>query len=182
MKHINQFSLIRITVIALWASVLMSACTPESNRTPADRQQSPIAADTLEFSVQMNEFAFTPDTLRLPAGQPIRLTFLNAGTVLHEFMAGRSLNSESNGFLEGLFADMELHMDRESMNSYGRTGEEHNMNSPDPTGHMTMLLLDPGTTSTMTFTLPSSRSGTWMMSCFQTGHFQSGMKGTIIVA
>ncbi len=182
MKYYKPLFLNRVLALALVASVVLSACTTdEAEKASTDAQQLPAGVDTLEISVQMNEFAFIPDTLRLPVDQPVRLTFENTGTVLHEFMAGKTLNPESNGFHEGLFADMDLHMDQESLDSHGMTGAGHDMNSPDPTGHMTMLLVGPGAASTMTFTLPSSRLGTWEMTCFQPGHFQSGMRGVILV-
>jgi uncharacterized cupredoxin-like copper-binding protein len=168
--------------VALLASLALVACTDQAEQAPDDA----ATADTSETTVrvQMNDFAFAPDTLRLPAGRPVRLVFENTGAVPHEFMAGRAITSEADGFQDGLFANVEMHMDREAMEAHGETGKEaggHEMNTPDPTGHKTMLLLEPGATSTMTFTLPASRGGTWIMACFQPGHFQAGMQGTIIV-
>jgi uncharacterized cupredoxin-like copper-binding protein len=167
-----------LAAVVLLASLVLAACTDQAEHAPDDA----AAADTSETTirVQMNDFAFAPDTLRLPAGRPVRLVFENTGAVPHEFMAGRDITSEADGFQEGLFANVEVHMDREAMGAHSEVGG-HEMNTPDPTGHKTMLLLGPGTTSTMTFTLPVSRRGTWIMACFQPGHIQAGMQGTILV-
>ena len=54
---------------------------------------SPALAQTVNWgaaeavTVQLSSFAYTPATVRLRAGQPVRLTLVNAGSGGHDFSA-----------------------------------------------------------------------------------------------
>ncbi|GMQ82994.1 MAG: hypothetical protein BMS9Abin05_2465 [Rhodothermia bacterium] len=62
------------------------------------------------INVKMSDFAFTPDTLRIPAGQTVKLVLENVGVVAHEFMAGRDVASDESAFSEDLFARVDVEM------------------------------------------------------------------------
>lgn len=51
--------------------------------------------------VAMQEFAFTPSTVSIPAGERVILRLVNRGKIDHEFMAGRERRHEG-GYERGL--------------------------------------------------------------------------------
>ena len=77
--------------------------------------------DTLRIEVTLNEYSFSPEPLRIPAGRPVTLVIRNAGRVAHEFMAGRDV--EGNDFEQDLFAD--LHVNVEPVETADAGHEEH---------------------------------------------------------
>lgn len=149
----------------------------------------PAAVDTLRIEVTMSEFSFAPDTIRVPAGQPVTLVIKNAGLVPHEFMAGRGAGD--GGFEHDLFADVHVNVtvvgaesedeDEEHGHAEGGHGAAAEEGEHGGDDHGTMILATAGQTVYMSFTIPASRRGVWTTGCFLPGHYQAGMHGTLVV-
>ena len=67
-------------------------------------------AETLRIDVTLDEYSFSPEPLRIPAGRSVTLVIRNVGNVAHEFMAGR--DPEGNDFTEDLFADLHVNIEQ----------------------------------------------------------------------
>lgn len=153
--------------------------------------------EALRIEVTLDEYSFSPDPLRIPAGRQVTLVITNAGRFAHEFMAGRDV--ENNDFGQDLFADLHVniepvemtdaghdeHADHAADHADGAAEADHHGAEADAHGggheHGTMVEAQAGETVLMTFTLPESRRGEWMTGCFLTGHYDAGMHGTLIV-
>jgi uncharacterized cupredoxin-like copper-binding protein len=165
--------------------------------------------EALRIDVTLDEYSFSPDPLRIPAGRLVTLVIQNAGRVPHEFMAGRDV--AGNDFGQDLFADLHVniepvemadagheehgghaeeteHADQHDATEHGHEAAEadhHAGAEADAHGgghaHGTMAEARVGETVLMTFTLPEDRRGEWMTGCFLPGHYDAGMHGTLIV-
>ena len=179
-----------IAVVALVVLVLAGAAGSASAQ----------GAEALRIDVTLDEFSFSPEPLRIPAGRPVMLFIRNVGKVAHEFMAGR--DAEGNDFTQDLFAD--LHVNIEQVETAEAGHAEHNDDAAHDTDaghaehaeqgadaedhahgegheHGTMVEARAGETFLMTFTLPEDRRGEWATGCFLSGHYEAGMHGTLIV-
>jgi uncharacterized cupredoxin-like copper-binding protein len=155
--------------------------------------QSQRAADPVRIEVIMNEFSFSPQPLRIPAGRPVTLVIRNTGKLAHEFMAGRE--PHEGAFEQDLFAGVQVNIQKQ-VPAAGRSaapssprpqaepehapaagGQAHAEGKP----HGTMVEAETGDTYLMSFTLPVARRGEWMSGCFMKGHFESGMRGKVVV-
>jgi uncharacterized cupredoxin-like copper-binding protein len=153
------------------------------------------AADTITINLTLKDFAFKPDTLRIPTGTPVKIMIKNTGSVTHEFMAGvGGIAASGDGFKHDLFHNVTVH-------HTGGTVEMGDMDMSDmKMGNMKMggmkmrkmesgFMIDvkPGKQASISFTLPKSKKGTWKMGCFVTfgqtskTHYDVGMKGVVIV-
>ncbi len=65
--------------------------------------------EPLRIEVTLNEYSFSPEPLRIPAGRPVTLVIRNIGRVPHEFMAGREV--AGNDFRQDLFADLHVNIE-----------------------------------------------------------------------
>src|SRR6266545_7638843 len=61
--------------LAIVAVVALAACGPANQASPAVQS----------LNVTAKEFAFTPAAIEVPAGQLVKLTFRNDGSVEHDF-------------------------------------------------------------------------------------------------
>lgn len=152
-----------------------------SHVTPA------IAAGRVHrVTLVMKEFRFEPATLHLKVGEQVVLTIKNQGQVEHEWLAGQGVVNTSNekGFQKDLFAILKPRV----------TGREYELEkvSAGPSqkdtaeGEAAKVLdteldVEPGGVATLRFTVPASAKGQWEMGCFLPGHYESGMKGTIVI-
>lgn len=135
--------------------------------------------EAARIEISMNEFGFSPDTVRIPAGRRVTLVFTNDGVLPHEFMAGR--DPQDGHFEHDLFEGLRVNMTTEEM---AMEGGEHGHASGGGQGgddHGTMLMTEASKTAMMSFTLPESSRGVWSMGCFLPGHFEAGMRGILIV-
>ncbi len=74
------------TVVAL----LLSACAHRMTMTAGTPALAPAATDWANapvVTVELTDFAFTPDTPKFTAGKPVRLALTNHGTDVHDFSA-----------------------------------------------------------------------------------------------
>jgi uncharacterized cupredoxin-like copper-binding protein len=157
--------------------------------------------------IEMGDFYFKPETIRLKAGQQINLELINLGKLEHEFMVGRKVEKEQN------INNKEMNHNHTSKEEASNNEQNHNEVSEQnekthlhtasfetnffdginvvPTikrgkfikmpGHGTMLILEPKGTATMSFYVSPDYKGEWEIACFIPGHYEAKMMGKIIV-
>lgn len=132
-----------------------AAAGPATGRVYAWGQpgDSRKAADTIAVDMA-DTMRFTPDRLVVRQGATVKFVVRNRGKLMHEMVLGT----------EG-----ELRRHAEMMRKH--PGMEHE----EPY----MAHVAPGKTETLAWTF--SRPGTFMYGCLIPGHWESGMKGTIVV-
>jgi plastocyanin len=161
--------ILRLISVLSFLSVFLVAC---SKQTP----------EPITYTIEMSEFAFTPNTIEAKIGQQVTIELINKGTLEHEIMFGRDVmmvNNRPDNFKTDMFgmAQVEPKVMQDQMSD---TGES--MHGADHTGFMVVL---PKTDSkaTISFTVTEEMQGEWEIGCFsQNGvHFDAGMKGKFIV-
>lgn len=121
----------------------------------ADAVEAVDGAHTVE--VEMTEFAFEPDTLTVPAGEPVTFVFHNTGAIDHEAMVGDAHMQEEFALSDG-------HGDHASG---GHHGDVHAVTVP------------PGETAELVVTF--DEPGETMLGCHLEGHWDAGMVATVTV-
>ncbi len=109
-------------------------------------------APSTSIHVTMTDFAFSPNTFTVPAGQQISVNATNNGAVNHSFIimkAGKQV--------QGHFTDAD------KANVYWEVPE-----------------VPPGESSNGTFTAPT-QPGDYQIICGNAGHFEAGMVAKLIV-
>ena len=109
------------------------------------------AKPSTDLKVEFSDFAFTPDSWVIPAGQEITLTATNAGAVVHEFVIMKLGTTVGDDF-----------GDEDEDNIYWEVEAEA------------------GQTVTVTFTAPTD-PGEYQIVCGTEGHFVAGMVGSLTV-
>jgi uncharacterized cupredoxin-like copper-binding protein len=159
----------------------LAIATPLAMAFAGGLESGELAAqqESVRIEITMDEFGFSPDTVRIPAGPRVTLVFTNVGALPHEFMAGR--DAKDGHFERDLFEGLHVNMTTEEMAMEG--GEHGHAYGGGQGGddHGTMLMTEVGKTAMMAFTLPESSRGVWTIGCFLPGHFEAGMRGTLIV-
>lgn len=202
MGRVNRLAVITGALVVVW--VCVGAAEPSS--FVAGGQQT----EALQIEVTLDEYSFSPDPVRVPAGRPVTLVIRNAGRFPHEFMAGQEVAGDD--FELDLFADVHVNSEPVATADAGHEGHadpaetaehaeaehdapEHGHGAaeadhhagvearahPGRHQHGTMVEVQAGETVLMTFTLPESRRGEWMTGCFLPGHYDAGMHGALIV-
>ncbi len=131
----------KVSLILL--AVLLSACAGGS-------------APAAQITVNMTEFAFTPNVINVSAGQPVELTLINDGAVEHDFVV--EIIPVDDVSTEGMEMD---HMSGDHA--------EYDLHSATAAG----------STSTLRFTV--TEPGTYKIICSVPGHADAGMVGELIV-
>lgn len=158
----------RIILFGIVVLLLGGACAPAAS--PAGQAQ--------RVQVELGEFYFKPATLTLPAGQTVQLELVNRGRVEHEFMVGlearpkehaEAEKEEHGGYMRDFFEGIDVNYTVEK----GKVEQEAE--------HGFEVELEPGGRALLTFTIPADRRGTWEIGCFVPGHYEAGMKATLIV-
>jgi uncharacterized cupredoxin-like copper-binding protein len=108
---------------------------------------------TIEINMT-DDMKFTPNRIEVKLGETVRLVAVNSGKVLHEIVIGT--------------AD-ELKQHAEMMKKHP------NMEHDEPY----MAHVDPGQKGDIIWSF--NRAGTFEFACLIPGHFEAGMKGTIVV-
>jgi uncharacterized cupredoxin-like copper-binding protein len=139
--------------LAIGLVCAVSACASTASPTTGDR--------TIE--IEMRDFAFSPDSLTLHAGERVTLSFKNVGKLEHEFMAGTQ-PAYGKGYLEDLLSGALV-----------EGGADHSMDHPG-----TGVRVAPNTTKAFTFVVPE-RNGVFEFGCFVVGHYESGMHGRLVI-
>jgi uncharacterized cupredoxin-like copper-binding protein len=115
------------------------------------------------ITVTAQGFRFAPDTIELPAGQPVKLTLRNPDSIEHDFQVDHLPMK--------LTASEMKHVHDEMANMPG-------MNSA---GSMDMLHVHglPGQSHAITFT--PTKPGTYTVYCTVAGHREAGMTASLVV-
>jgi uncharacterized cupredoxin-like copper-binding protein len=71
-----------LVAVALAGAALLAACG-------AQTRQAAAGAGTEVITVKAAEFAYSPSTIRVPAGRPVRLVLENAGLIEHDLTVVR---------------------------------------------------------------------------------------------
>jgi uncharacterized cupredoxin-like copper-binding protein len=139
MKHSN---LTLVFVLSVFVLLLLSACGG-----------SPAAAPptTTQITVDMVEFMFNPETVRVPAGGQVELTLVNSGALEHEWVIMNLGTQASEPFDENDEAN--IYWEKE---------------------------VGPRSQAVETFTAPSE-PGEYQIVCGIAGHMEAGMVGILIV-
>jgi uncharacterized cupredoxin-like copper-binding protein len=156
MSRVRRINLLWMAV-ALVASLSLAACAPS---TPAAKSAgaAPGKTGVQEITLAAREFGFAPAQVSLSAAQPVRLIFVNEGTVEHDITIERV--STSSGIVEP------------------HSGKEagHKM-SPLPAGSV-HASAHKGEKVSVDFT---PKAGTYEVYCSIAGHKEAGMRGTLTV-
>jgi uncharacterized cupredoxin-like copper-binding protein len=128
----------------------------------------------------MKEFKFEPSTIQLKTGEEVELTIRNEGQLTHDWMAGRGLinTPEEKGFRTDLLAILKP----------TETGRQYAVERAGSVSKADFIErvsggdeIEPGGAVTLRFAVPATAKGQWRMGCLLTGHYESGMKGTLVV-
>lgn len=119
----------------------------------------------------MVDHGFQPPTIRLKAGRPARIQLVNEGAVPHALLVGRELDRLTWGPGERLEQDFFVGVEVRRAITYG---------SFDIT-RGTELTLYPGGSADLLFNVPADQVGEWELGCLLPGHYESGMRGSLIV-
>ena len=118
------------------------------------------SAPPLEIALEASDMAYSVGELRAVAGQPVRLTFLNAGQLEHDFNIGK--------IKVGKFKYVEGGMDKHAHGSA--------VTAAAPDLHVMAM---PGAQVVAEFT--PLEAGRYEFFCSTEGHEQAGMYGTLVV-
>jgi len=140
---------------ALSAALLAAACGGAAAPQPPDPGRT--------VRIEMSDFAFSPPQVVLQAGETVTLVLANVGTVEHELMAGTGA-MPGHGYAQDWLA---------SANVVGTSGDaDHGGASVRVAARATAKLV---------FVVPNA-TGRYEFACFVPGHYESGMRGVIVVA
>jgi uncharacterized cupredoxin-like copper-binding protein len=134
---IKRIILSSIALIVL--GLILSACASAAN------------ASNTNLSVDLTDFAFKPNTIKVPAGKEITVQVTNKGANVHEFVIMKAGTQVSVPF-----------DDNDEGNIYWEIDD-----------------VQPGATKTDKFTAPEA--GTYQLVCGTPKHVEMGMVGTLTV-
>lgn len=126
---------------------------------------APSASGSRTVEITISDFSFSPNVLTLNAGETVVLKLHNIGKLEHEFMAGRAA-TPSKGYAEDWLAKA-----APALAPHTHGGEVH-------LGEGVRVSAD--WYSTLKLVVPQER-GQYEFGCFVAGHYEAGMKGTLIV-
>lgn len=155
----------------LIAGVFLAAC---AKQTP----------ESVTYTIEMSEFAFSPDAIEAKVGQQVTLNLVNKGVLQHEIMFGHDvmmMNNRPDGYQSDMFqmanVEPQVTMMQSGMGEMGESGQN--------AGHSGFMVILPktGDKATLTFTVTKDMQGEWEIGCFsQEGvHYDAGMKGKFVV-
>lgn len=147
------------------------------------------APEPVTYTIEMSEYAFSPDVIEVQVGQPVTIELLNVGALEHELMFGRTvmkMNNRPNGFEQDLFETAGVEPQVQEMIAASAEGEmDHMEEDTHIENHEGFMVLLPksGDRATITFTPTNDMVGEWELGCFeQEGvHYDAGMKGKLVV-
>jgi len=174
--------------------VVTSAPAPApANDTPVKDTSTTPQKDTsapkaVAMTISMSEFSFTVDgqaangTITLDAGKTYAITFVDSGAVGHEAKIGKGDmikrdNGTPNGYTDNFYADVSAVLTK---NDASKTSGKNDSAASSST--LEEVELDAGESATITFTVPDSLAGqTFEIGCFVPGHYEAGMKASVVI-
>lgn len=139
------------------ASTLIAACGDDTGSSGNK------AAQAENVTVKMVDNAFSPTSIDVMAGHKVSFEFVNDGEVVHEAYIGDEAAQQDHAaeMKSGDTGHMEM------------GGDGHSMGDPE------VVTVEPGHTATMTRTF--AEPGTVLIGCHRPGHWEAGMKATVMV-
>ena len=111
-----------------------------------------------EIAVEATDFAYSPLSITIPAGQPVTLMLKNSGKVEHDFVIDKITVTDIAASDNGPAEHHQMHQPEYDLHFFARAGES----------------------STLEFT--ALEPGTYEIFCSIEGHKEAGMIGKLIVA
>jgi uncharacterized cupredoxin-like copper-binding protein len=113
------------------------------------------AAAIRNVVIELNDsMRFNPGNWQAEQGEVLRLVVINTGKVKHELVVGQA---------------KELAEHAQAMRQ-AKSGHHHHDNA---------VSVEPGQSAVLMFTF--DKAGEWGMACFEPGHYEAGMKGSVQV-
>jgi len=145
---------------AMFAASYLSDNAGDGHDHAHSHDSGPVIA-SVEMAAIRNVVIELNDSMRLvpgdwqaQQGEMLRLIVVNTGKVKHELVLGQA---------------KELVEHAQAMRE-DKSGHHHHNNA---------VSVEPGQSAVMTFTF--DKSGEWAMACFEPGHYEAGMKGSVWV-
>lgn len=138
-------------------TLLAAACGGGAAAGPASTERT--------IEVTLTEFKFSPNSITVAPGERVTFKFTNKGALEHEFMAGRGA-TPSKGYTEDWIAKAGA-----ATAPHTHPGESHS-------GQGVRVPAD--WYATLTVVVPDEK-GVYEFGCFVQGHYEAGMKGTLVV-
>ncbi len=167
----SRMSLNRLITYALFSIAVVSACsalawtqlvgqagdghghTHSSSASPAT--SADVAARTVTVTLS-DDMRFTPANWQATSGETVRIQLVNTGKVRHEFIIG---------------TEAELQAHAEEMKKSSADHKHHHASNA--------VSVAPGATGELMWTFTDA--GVLHLACFEPGHYEAGMRGTISV-
>ena len=173
MRHVGLT--LTFLVLFAWVSVACSSSAPGSTD-----QLEPVS-----ISIEMTEYAFSPQQIEVKVGQEVTLELVNLGLISHELMIGQEVvrsNNRPSGFQKDLFEIAHV----EPVMVGGASAGEHSSdgNGADHSGSFMVVLPEKGDQASLTFQVTKDMVGEWELGCFEQDgvHYDAGMKGMLFVS
>ncbi len=140
------------------------------------------SGESVTLTIDMSEYAFTPNTLALKVGQEVTLELVNQGQLAHEIMIGQDVKVEHGhpaGYWKDFFAI--ANVTPQILEASEGAGEAHE-GDHEHGGYMVVLPKN-GDKVVIRFKVTPAMIGEWEMGCFEQDgvHYTSGMKGVVTV-
>lgn len=145
--------------------LLASALVVAAGACSTDPHPTLAGAEGRVVKITMTEFGFSPRTITVTAGETVTFHLVNAGAIEHELMVGTHPTPSrgyANDWLKGAAPALAAH---------SHPGEEH-------LGEGVRVPAD--WSSTVKLVIPLEK-GTYEFGCFIAGHYEAGMRGTLVV-
>lgn len=165
-------------IIILLVSIIAFALAACGGSQTAETIPEPVT-----FTIDMNEYTFAPDNIKVRVGQMVTIDMINTGFIPHELMFGRAVvmtDGRPDGYVTDLFKGTGAEEPVIVPESASTDDDEHIDDE-----HMgTMVWLkENGDEASVTFLVTEEMIGEWEMGCFEMDgvHYELGMKGTFVV-
>lgn len=169
------------------SSPATSSDAPTTTQTPSTQANSPSTFSDREpkrleskVLIDMGELKFvdaqgTADTtFRVPVGKVVGLHVRNPDELEHEILVGRGV-AEVDGELDGYNASL---FDLVEADVFVYGPEKVEIGGVKGFGE---IELESGSEAWIRVTFPESTKGSWEIGCFVPGHYDAGMKATLII-
>ncbi len=174
-------SLLLVSVLALVAG----ACGGDGETSDGGGAVAVDGQDGL--TIVMDEYSYAPETLTVTAGEEVVLTIINEGDEEHELMIGLPVGGGPEWETD-LFARMapevisgeEYHLEGFEGMEEGEHEEEEG-HEEGAMAHGAEVEVEARGEVTLRLHIPEDAVGEWEIACYLTNHYESGMKGTLIV-
>lgn len=145
-------------LVTIAMGLMLGACSGAPNYAELPNDAGRV------IRIDMSDFAFLPATISVKPGERVTLSFRNVGGQEHEFMAGTGAMA-GKGFMTDWLAQAKTDSTAGAHDA-GHTGDG--------------LRIAPKGATNITLVVPP-QVGEFEFACFVVGHYESGMKGTLIV-